>query len=252
MMIGRGLFLLGPNLILAGAGNSGDTILNSTGRRGISSIKGDLCLNSALRANEVIRIIEPMAKERFIHFTVRQAGADDAEAISRIGGMTFASAYGAIVRPEDMAGYVQNMFEPSRIATEIGQGDAHYFIGETSGGVVGYAKTACTLPPETMPRSHLIELVRLYLDDRHYGQGIGEALLKLAAEQAATAGFTGMWLRVWQKNTGAIRFYMRHGFHSVGSEPYLIGETANPVEVMLAGIGEGGRLMTFQQTGTTV
>jgi len=47
-----------------------------------------------------------MAKERFIHFTVRQAGADDAETISRIGGMTFASAYGAIVRPERIPGTV--------------------------------------------------------------------------------------------------------------------------------------------------
>ena len=54
-------------------------------------------------------------------------------------------------------------------------------------------------------------LERLYVEPDVQGQGIGTALL----EQAKALRPGGLVLWVFQKNTGAIRFYERHGFHLV-------------------------------------
>ncbi len=169
---------------------------------------------------------------RSVNSSVRQAEIRDAMAISRLGGTTFARAYGAIVRPEDMAGYVEEIFAPSRIAEEIGTPDCVYLVAESDAGIIGYARMAATVAPEAIPKGCQLELVRLYLDDRYCGHGIGEKLLSACCSKVLEAGHSGLWLRVWQKNEGAIRFYRRHGFEIVGSEPYLIGETANPVVLM--------------------
>lgn len=51
----------------------------------------------------------------------------------------------------------------------------------------------------------------LFVRPRHQGQGIGSALLNEAKAQAAR-------LELWtfQKNDGARRFYLRHGFREAG------------------------------------
>ena len=179
-------------------------------------------------------IIAAMLRSCAINTTVRQAKTSDAEAISHLGGITFASAYGAIVRPEDMAGYVADIFTPWRISEEIEASDSVYLIAETESGIVGYAKLAMTETPEMVPADYPMELVRLYLDHRYYGRGIGEKLLSEICSRVVEAGHRGLWLRVWQKNEGAIRFYRRHGFEIVGSQPYFIGKTPNPVVLMCA------------------
>lgn len=165
---------------------------------------------------------------------VRQAGVSDAAAIAHLGGATFARAYGAIVRPEDMAGYVAGIFAPARIAAEIERADGYYMVVEIEAEIIGYARLAATVPPAVIPTACRMELVRIYLDQRYCGRGIGEKLLAAVFSKVREVGESALWLRVWQKNEGAIRFYRRHGFEIVGSEPYLIGETANPVVLMCA------------------
>jgi GNAT superfamily N-acetyltransferase len=54
-------------------------------------------------------------------------------------------------------------------------------------------------------------LERLYVEPDVQGQGIGTALL----EQAKALRPGGLVLWVFQKNTGARRFYERHGFRLV-------------------------------------
>jgi chorismate mutase/GNAT superfamily N-acetyltransferase len=51
----------------------------------------------------------------------------------------------------------------------------------------------------------------LYVDPAHLGQGIGSTLLELA--QGLRPGGLGLW--VFASNTGAQRFYARHGFGEV-------------------------------------
>ncbi|MBM7173563.1 GNAT family N-acetyltransferase [Streptomyces sp. G44] len=52
------------------------------------------------------------------------------------------------------------------------------------------------------------ELSQLYLDPRWRGRGIGDRFVALAKERSPE----GLWLRTFQVNGPARRFYARHGF----------------------------------------
>ena len=54
-------------------------------------------------------------------------------------------------------------------------------------------------------------LERLYVDPADQSRGVGSALL----DEAKVLRPEGLYLWVFQKNTGAIRFYERHGFRLV-------------------------------------
>ena len=165
---------------------------------------------------------------------IRLAGADDVDAIAELGRITFARAYGDIVLPSDMASYLVQFFDPDLLRSEIISQAAIYFVAESRQGIAGYAKLAESPKPDQLPDERAVELIRLYVAPDSCGTGIGGRLLAAVKRKAVASGCSGLWLRVWQKNHGAIRFYEKAGFQSLGVEPYLIGITANPVVLMFA------------------
>ena len=175
-------------------------------------------------------------------FETRLARPEDVAAIVELGRRTFALAYGDIVLPSDMDSYLAKFFDPELLKSEILAKAATYFITETEQGVVGYAKLAETERPDQLADKRVIELIRLYVRPENYGMGIGNGLLKAVKQQALAAGFKGLWLRVWEKNNGAIRLYERDDFKRLGIEPYFIGTTANPVVLMFEGLTTGEEL----------
>lgn len=59
------------------------------------------------------------------------------------------------------------------------------------------------------------EVEKLYVDPCFQGQGIGAALIRFAVEQRHA---THLW--ALEKNTGALRFYARHGFRPDGEKKF--------------------------------
>ena len=59
------------------------------------------------------------------------------------------------------------------------------------------------------------EIVRLYVEPALQGKGVGAALLEFAAENC---GADHLW--ALEKNTGALRFYARHGFVPSGERQH--------------------------------
>lgn len=57
------------------------------------------------------------------------------------------------------------------------------------------------------------EVQRLFVEPSFQGRGIGAALLRYAMEEHRA---THLW--ALEKNTGALRFYARHGFHPSGEK----------------------------------
>lgn len=55
------------------------------------------------------------------------------------------------------------------------------------------------------------EIEKLYVEPAFQGRGIGAALLEHAVSQLGAS-----WLWALEKNEGALRFYMRHGFAPTG------------------------------------
>ena len=70
------------------------------------------------------------------------------------------------------------------------------------------------------------ELEKLYVEPTFQGQGIGARLLDHAASVLGVN-----WLWALEKNTGALRFYARHGFLPTGERKYEDGTTEYVVKL---------------------
>ena len=105
-------------------------------------------------------------------------------------------------------------------------GDAGYAFGEQQ--VIPTAKEYLS-DPALLERTYVYddgivrglievkdhEIVKLYVDHFFQGQGIGDKLLTFALQQ-----FDIRYLYALEKNTGAVRFYERHGFTFRGEWMY--------------------------------
>ena len=58
----------------------------------------------------------------------------------------------------------------------------------------------------------------------HQNQGLGEKLLAKVIDIARQRSFPFLWLGVWEKNQGAVRFYERHGFVHAAYHPFKLGD----------------------------
>lgn len=121
-------------------------------------------------------------------FTQRQATLDDIAAIARIHRASFSAAMPRLpvlhTPEEDFAFHSAVVFPNAEVS-----------VVEREGGVVGFIAF----------REGWVQ--HLYIHPEHQGRGLGSALLAQAQQSADS-------LRLWtfQCNTGARRFYERHGF----------------------------------------
>jgi len=90
----------------------------------------------------------------------------------------------------------------------------------------GYAKLNKGQPADGIVGTKPIELVRLYVDRKWLGRGVGEALMRRCLEEAGRAGFKTIWLGVWERNLRAQAFYRKWEFQAVGKHVFQLGEDA--------------------------
>jgi GNAT superfamily N-acetyltransferase len=77
-----------------------------------------------------------------------------------------------------------------------------------------------------------VKMQRLYLRRQWWNQGLGKVLLDYATDWARQQGFTDLWLVVWEKNDGAIRFYERNGYTCIGRYDFQFGPEVHHDYVM--------------------
>jgi ribosomal protein S18 acetylase RimI-like enzyme len=92
-----------------------------------------------------------------------------------------------------------------RIATDLFDRHEEVWLAEENGRAIGF------LAIRRSRQNGWEVLEKLYVDPEAQNRGVGTALL----DQAKALRPGGFVLWVFQKNTGAIRFYERHGFHLV-------------------------------------
>jgi ribosomal protein S18 acetylase RimI-like enzyme len=127
---------------------------------------------------------------------VRPARDDEKDALARLfvrarNGMTYVPRV-----PEEHLGL---------IAEDIADRHDEVWLAEEEKRLLGFL---------AIRRSHTNgweTLEKLYVEPGEQGRGVGSALLEKAKELRPD----GLHLWVFQKNTGAIRFYERHGFRLV-------------------------------------
>jgi GNAT superfamily N-acetyltransferase len=127
---------------------------------------------------------------------VRRARPEEMRALARL-----------LRRARNQMSYVPRVPEDklSAIAGNIAGEHEDVWLAEEDGTLLGFLaiRRSQTESWET--------LEKLYVDPAEQGRGVGTALLEKAKELRPG----GLHLWVFQKNTGARRFYERHGFNLV-------------------------------------
>ena len=88
---------------------------------------------------------------------------------------------------------------------------------------MGYAVLAPSDLPVPDPHPGEVEVKRVYLLNRFQGSGLGKLLMSHAIERARAEGARRLLLGVYSENAGAIAFYQRLGFETIGHRPFTVG-----------------------------
>ena len=96
------------------------------------------------------------------------------------------------------------------------RGDAFTRIAEVDGGFAGYCFVAAP-GREVADDSNEAELVAIYVYSRHWGQGVGRALLEAALAETTRLGYEEIVLWTFARNERALRLYRAAGFEPDGA-----------------------------------
>ena len=156
--------------------------------------------------------------------TIRKLTVQDVAELQRISVKTFVDAFGAVNTSEDMELYVSSTFSTERLTEELSNSLLHYYFTEVNGEIVAYMKLNLGDTNEKGITNPSVELERIYVLASAQGKAVGQALLDFAKQLATDQNANYLWLGVWERNPGAIRFYERNGFQKFGEHPFILGK----------------------------
>lgn len=149
---------------------------------------------------------------------LRRARAEDAPALAALARWVWLQTYaGEGLRPSFLA-YLDQAFTPAILEALMAREDQPMWLLEQGPHLLAWTHLALDQapPPDCLrPSPRQAELVRLYVAPPCSGQGHGARLLTQARRALPQHG---LWLRAWEGNAGALRFYRRE-------RARLLGET---------------------------
>jgi ribosomal protein S18 acetylase RimI-like enzyme len=145
---------------------------------------------------------------------VRDATAEDAEAIARVHSAAWRDTYEGMLPAAVIAGFEYKRVLPrwrERLPATSPQS-----ILVWSNPVAGYAYSG---PARDEDPDYAGEVYAIYVAPERKREGGGRALMAASAESLATAGMTSMLVWVHRENHGARRFYEALGGRYVRAQP---------------------------------
>ena len=158
------------------------------------------------------------------NISIRKASVDNAVLISVLASTTFYEAYFEQDESSNLAGYINESFDIETVRAEIKDPQSTFFLIFLDGKAVGYARLIDDSMTDGVADDRVVELKRIYILERVWGTGTGEALLTHCIEIARNRGFNAIWLGVWEENQRAQKFYAKYGFEQVGTVTFPYGD----------------------------
>lgn len=169
-----------------------------------------------------------------LELKIRRGAPADAEKLAPLAVEIFNDAFAAnpLNKPEDMRAYISEAFSVEQTGRELAETDSIFFIAETAGEMIGYAKLKERSVEDCITGENPIELQRLYVKKDFHGQGIAGELMSECFAVAIEKKYKTMWLGVWEHNFRAQKFYEKLGFRLVGSHVFQLGSDAQTDLIM--------------------
>ena len=159
-----------------------------------------------------------------VDIQIRPAAIDDTIELREISIKTFQDAFGSVNTEQNMQQYIDHFFSISKLETELSDPGSQFYFAMKDGRAVGYLKLNLGNAQTEMREDNGVEVERIYVDKDLQGNNIGQLLFDLALQIAHERHAQYLWLGVWEKNPGAIRFYERNGLSQFSTHPFKLGD----------------------------
>jgi ribosomal protein S18 acetylase RimI-like enzyme len=161
---------------------------------------------------------------------VREATEFDTDSLSKLASSTFIETYDDL-SPEESTNYVSEFFTHDKIQGHIRSPDSHLLVAD-EGSLVGYILLERANSPDYISMQCQVECVRLFVKKSAQGRNWGSRLLDEGLRISEQEGHDALWLKVWDKNENAIRYYKKKGFRCLGEASYTEGGMNDRVIIM--------------------
>ena len=163
--------------------------------------------------------------------TVRAAGPDDAEGITRIHLVGWQRGYADLMPSAYLAQRIAE--EPARTASrrehlETAQGRDQTLVAVDGAEVLGFTNFG---PDRDEPA--IGEVYAIYVDPDRLSTGIGQALMNGAVDRLRARGLAPVRLWVLAGNARGLAFYERYGFRPDGGRSSFVVEQPGELPVEL-------------------
>jgi GNAT superfamily N-acetyltransferase len=167
---------------------------------------------------------------------IRRGLEPDAGALAAFAARTFAEAFGADNRAEDVRAHLASAYGITQQARELNDPSMTTLLVHGGGNLVAYAQVRIKSPPPCVSHERPIELYRFYLDRSAHGTGVAQQLMAAARAAAREFGGRHLWLSDLELNPRARSFYKKEGFADVGSTDFYVGSDRQTDRVLLASL----------------
>jgi len=157
-----------------------------------------------------------------LNYKISIATLKDLPTIQGIAKKTFIEAFGPDNTQKNMAIYVANSFNTTKLTAEIKHPNSVFYLATLGEKAIGYIKLNVGDAQTEAIKGNCMELERIYVDSAYHGQGLGQLLMEKSIQIAQAAQKDFLWLGVWEKNPRAIRFYQKNGFEKFDTHVFLM------------------------------
>jgi ribosomal protein S18 acetylase RimI-like enzyme len=164
---------------------------------------------------------------------IRRASESNAQILADLGKNTFIETFAKDNRKEDMDMYVAETFGVDKQLKELRDPNRWIAIAWSGNLAAGFLHLVKSNPDPSVTGPKPIELLRLYVDSRWHGKGVGAALMERTIQIAREEGFQTLWLGVWERNFRAQAFYNKYEFAAVGRHTFRLG-TDDQIDFIMA------------------
>jgi diamine N-acetyltransferase len=167
---------------------------------------------------------------------IRRGVLEDAPALAALATRTFADAFAADNRPEDLQAHLESSYGVAQQSQELSDPNEITLLAFSGETLIAFAQVRRKVPPECVTQAQAIEVHRFYVDRLAHGKGVAQALM--AAVKSASKEFDAkhLWLSAWERNPRAVAFYTKMGFEIVGSADFMVGSDVQTDHIMVASL----------------
>jgi len=156
--------------------------------------------------------------------TYKKCGPSDLDQLTTIGRETFYRTFAKDNKPENIDAYVNKAFSRSNVEKQLLDQGSEFYFAFNGDEVVGYFKLNHPGSQTDLNAPGSVELERIYVLGNFQNQGYGKQLMHRTIEIVKDIKAEYLWLGVWDRNTGAIRFYERNGFVKFDEHSFYMGD----------------------------